>query len=330
MKNNMKQPPMILILQAIGLLFTLLTSFLGMMYLLRGDIIISGLVAFTLVTFVYFLIEFMMDRKGVLTKKKISTFSIFLWSLFLTLSIPLSLLLIHSLNVEFNAKEETQSSFRMKLESLQDMTFEYDKQVNEYLTNVRTSYRKVAAEFINDRNNQAAKDSLLGKPLLLEQAHLNRMDNGNYTQMIDSVVGRFIELKFEEPKAMADSVISSFILNRSYVVDNWNRLTVNVAIVELNYLYKQIFDELSRAFKENHHSGKSFEYAQFDYSTYLDSPKLLWNKYKPYVLILPAFFMMLLLILPYLLTDTPGGYDNKKSFESDNTSTSKYRDGIPL
>lgn len=292
---------MIVVLQGIGLLFTLMTSFLGMLYILKGDIIISALVALTLVTLFYFLIEFMMERKGVLTKRKVSPLSLLLWSLFVILSIPLSYLLIHSLNVEINAKVETQKAFRQKLESLQDMTYEYDKQVDVYLTDIRTAYRKIAAQYVNDRGLQSAKDALMNKPLMLEQEHLNNLDNNNYTQFIDSVVARFIEVKFEEPKALADSTIDAFVQNRSIVVDNWNRLSVNLVIGELDNLYSQTIGDLSRSFKEHHHEGKPFEYEEYKFTTRLGEPSFLWGKYRPYNLLIPVFFMVFLLILPYYL-----------------------------
>ena len=81
--SNSNKTPMINILQYIGLAFTLFSVFSGMMYMTKGEKIISSFVAILFVILSFFLIDQMIKRKELITKKKFSSLSIILWSLFL-------------------------------------------------------------------------------------------------------------------------------------------------------------------------------------------------------------------------------------------------------
>ena len=103
------------ILQGIAIIFTLITSFLGNLYFLKGDLILSAFISCIIVVILYFLIEQFIKRKSEISKNKFATTSILLWSLYILLSIPISASLIHFLNVEINEKSEIQKISNKKI-----------------------------------------------------------------------------------------------------------------------------------------------------------------------------------------------------------------------
>ena len=109
------------ILQGIGVVFTLLASFLGLMYILKGDVIFSSIVSLVLVVIEFFLIEKFIKSKEEITKNRFSTLSILLWSIYGIIAIPISVFLLHTLNVEIYAKPTIQSVANKKVEDLTKM-----------------------------------------------------------------------------------------------------------------------------------------------------------------------------------------------------------------
>ena len=77
------------ILQTIGSVFALLTAFLGAMYLLGGDLLLSGLISAVLVTVLYFVIDQLVRRKTEVRKLRFGPVSLVLWAGYALVSLPL-------------------------------------------------------------------------------------------------------------------------------------------------------------------------------------------------------------------------------------------------
>ena len=122
------------ILQGLAIIFTLIASFLGNLYFLNGDIIISAFISSIIVVVLYFLQETFIKKKATISKNKLSSTSIILWTLYLLLSIPITFALIHALNVELNEKKSIQEIKKHKLSRCKVFTFVADK-TRGFLTN---------------------------------------------------------------------------------------------------------------------------------------------------------------------------------------------------
>ena len=100
MSDNNKRKKLVSVLQYVGLIFTLISVFSGTMYITKGELFISLFVSIIFVIFSYFLVEQMIKRKELISKKKFSSLSLFLWFLFLIITIPAALIMYHFINVE--------------------------------------------------------------------------------------------------------------------------------------------------------------------------------------------------------------------------------------
>ena len=300
------------ILQGIGIVFTLIASFLGLMYTLKGDVLISSLVSLVIIVIEYFLIEKFIQSKSEITKNKFSVLSIVLWSVYALLAIPISIFLLHALNVEINAKSEIKNVANNKIQDLTNMSKSYRKNVDN---NVRTLSLDLdnTIRFYSKTLNSTLETKLIDKPFNLSSAQLISAQNGDF----EAIVRSFVTAKTKKLGLVADTVEfnnANFINRYGGVFDGWSRLEINYAFYELDDLLKKNYD----LFINNDSSQMSFakDRFKFDYKiedTNMDKPVLLFNEYKPYYLIFIVLLFHFLILLPYIIEPTGGKYVSNPS-----------------
>jgi hypothetical protein len=298
------------ILQGIGIVFTLIASFLGLMYTLKGDVLISSLVSLVIIVIEYFLIEKFIQSKSEITKNKFSTLSIVLWSVYTILAIPISVFLLHALNVEINAKSEIKNVANNKIQDLTNMSKSYRKNVDKNVSTLSLDLDNTIRLY--SRNSSSSLESkLIDKPFNLSSAQLVSAQNGE----IEAIVRSFVTAKTKKLASVADTVEfnnANFINRYSGVFDGWSRLDINYAFYELDDLLKKNYD----LFIKNDSAQMSFASDRFKFEykiedTNMDKPLLLFNEYKPYYLILIVLLFHFLILLPYIIEETSGSYAPK-------------------
>ena len=299
-------------LQAIGLLFSLITSFLGLMYILKGDIFISGLVGVVLLVCYYFLINEFVKSKVEITRNKLSTKSIILWVFYIALSIPSSSLLIHCFNVEINEKKNIQAIANLKCKNLEDMTSNYKSIVDKHVGELKMEYSNNLKFYLSAKQKEKSKyESILtSEPFNLSRPDLSQISNDN----IELKANNFFSAKIALFNKVTDTMIVSnknFLANYSPAFANWKRLKLNTAFYELDSLLSKNLVKLQNDFqKHSQQSDKKFHFAYSPESGLMDKPAELWNKNKPYWLTIFVLILNVLLLLPYLLEPKPGIYIN--------------------
>lgn len=313
------------ILQLIGLLFTLIVSFLGILYILNGDIFFSSMVAITMVVLVYFLIDQMKERKTVITKNRFSSLSITLWVLYILLAIPLTFLLVHAMTVEILAKKDIQGKANDKVTIAETMISSYDNQVNKYL---QGDFQPILAQnlgqYVQNHSNYTALNVLKSKPYNLEVSYLNSIRFNEVNQNIDKCVV-VMRKNFDKAKNEAKQRTEDFNEKYGYVFDNWSRLRLNVAFSELDKLIDENYLTLSSGFnKYNHLSGAVFKFKYKKVEPLMNNPKMLWKSYNPASLIIATILFHILLLLPYFLEPLPGHFRKPVDFDTTEASNGGF------
>jgi hypothetical protein len=297
------------ILQGIGVVFTLLASFLGLMYILKGDVIFSAVVSLVLVVIEFFLIEKFIKSKTEITKNKFSTLSILLWSFYGIIAIPTSIFLMHTLTVEIYAKPNVQSVANKKIEDLTKMvsTFNAAKDASYnsfevYLTNKLERY----ADERNINVKSVYKDSLLA---FISERQLDNLDESDVFTTVKSVKDAKEKKLLQEvnPVLQADTI---FLQKYSYVFDKWAHFQITYAFYELDNLLKKNKDILINSYNKHivFPNAMVFDYNYTQDETNLSNPIELFGIYKPYLLFIVVLFFHFLILLPYFLTDAGGTY----------------------
>jgi hypothetical protein len=327
------------ILQFIGLFLLLILSFFGGNYLLRGDTIISGTVSLVLVISIYFLIEFLKKRKVQITKSSYSASSILLWGVFVLLAAPIAVLILHALNVEMNAKRDLQAYAKAIVAKNQDALNLFQSENQQYIEETHLIATNALDVYVNT-SNKSMKDSiknvLEGSPFRFSD--FSAINKSNYTtratQLRDALEMRS-EAVFDSVQVRTNSVLNSSV----YLVDNWSRMRVVVAIAELEAMLEKNINQLNRflvdenfkrdVFVANNElktevlsiqAGENNELTITKSTIQLSSLRGLWVAYKPYWLLLPVLIFLFLLLIPYFLEKTAGVYihsDSKGSKVSD-------------
>jgi len=297
------------ILQGIAIIFTLITSFLGNLYFLKGDLILSAFISCIIVVTLYFLIEQFIKKKSEISKNKFATTSILLWSLYILLSIPISASLIHFLNVEINEKSEIQTISNKKIANLNNMVSYYDTRVTNYLTSFSIEIQTKLYNYKSNKNTNL-KTELINKPYETAPSNLDNISSLD-PKDIASDMRTAKQILFQRVK---DSVtFQNKIYKGKYakVYDNWSRLQLNIATDELNTLLLQNDKQFTNAFANLTDSITPpfyFEINQDKIS--LNHPFELWYKFKPYWFLIIVFLFHLLILLPYFIEPVAGKYIN--------------------
>jgi len=306
MSDNNKRKKLVSVLQYVGLIFTLISVFSGTMYITKGELFISLFVSIIFVIFSYFLVEQMIKRKELISKKKFSSLSLFLWFLFLIITIPAALIMYHFINVEINAKEDVIKITTEKMNQMKEMVSTYEIRKNDFIEDYIS---KLDGDFDDYKKGFKTDADLIAK-FGLSQAVVDAVSNGYQTA---NDIGESKELQFDSIKDVVNTNNELFFANYKDVFKNWSRLELNTAFYELDKVLEDNFTLLKEFYdRKTEDPNFTFEYQYSKKSVALNEPVTLFNKYKPYGLSVFIFLFTLLMILPYFMVKTHGYTPPKK------------------
>jgi len=294
------------LLQLISLVFTLIGTFLGLIYW-KGDeyliIAISVSLFFTIVFF--FIVDMLIKNKENIRKRKFSSLSIFLWFSFLIFSFLSSIIILHGLNVQFNAKSDIQKQTLNKLYLLEGMTSEYKKIVKLDCSTFANNLDKKLNEFIlsGENNNEIYKE-LNSPPYNINKNQLSRIngENINRKNKIRNNYKNVQERKFNKEIDDVEFKVKKFLKNNMNSIKKWNILDINTIYYQLNIMLTNNKNQLTQAFdKYKTNKETNFEYQIPIENIPLNDPIKLWKLYNPHYLfgIIAVFY--LLLLSPFLI-----------------------------
>jgi len=308
--GHSKEPRlMIKILQGIGAVFALVTAFFGMMYILGGDILLSALVSLVLTTLLFFLVEQLVQRKVEVTKQRFSIASLFLWISYILISIPLSLLLLHSLNVEIYHRQDIQAAAASKEKALNGMLAAYQTEVDDQLVMFQAAIGPLLHKYATDPGSEL---SLTKPPFAITQATLDAITLADVPLVVSLSTSARSTL-FSMPDADIKTRNAQYVASYGKVFTNWERLKVPIAYSELDSLLAKNLRELQATFnKHKFDPSSNFTYSLPSATVLMDKPLALWVRHRPYPLLLAVVFFHVLLLLPFILKARPGVYDTNE------------------
>lgn len=296
------------ILQGIGIIFTLIASFLGCLYFLNGDIMISAFITSIIVVVLYFLQETFIKKKATISKNKLSSTSIILWTLYLLLSIPITFSLIHALNVELNEKKNIQQIAAAKQEDLTRMVDKFNAEYNTYLSRYELQ-AKVKLQNYKSSHDPKLRDTLQTPPYEAAPSFFELQEASVDTQ------ARYMKKALFNKLDRFELGIKDTINAYKYktVFSNWSRVQLSLASTELDRLlsqnHKNMVDTLAQV---THGNAPAFQYNYNKETISINQPKELWIKNKPYGLLIIVFLFHILILLPYIIEPVAGRYITPK------------------
>lgn len=301
------------VLQYLSLIFTGLTSFIGLIYLSRGETLISFFIAAVFIFSFYFIIQQMILRKGEIKKKKFSKYAIIFSFLYLVFSIPLSFSILHFFSVEIGAKSEIVLESKKKIKDLDDMVIKYKESASNFCDVMSSKQSNLLDDYISSKDTEA-KRKLMSKPFLYDTETLNSINSSNKADFIDTKK-RAKKNKFISNIKKLERDNKEFLNNGAKSIVNWSRLNLVGSFYELDKRLASNYRKLDSVFvvySENYMWGQSYSYSFNKSKIPLDEPITLFKKYKSYSSLIFILLFHVFLLLPYWLTETEGVYKKHK------------------
>jgi hypothetical protein len=303
----------ILLSQAIGLLVTLLCSFIGALYIFDGEWLFAFPISIVFVVAMYYLVIFFCKEKESRRKKGYPPIFYYLFGVYAIMSIILSFFVLHFYNVEINEKEEIQQAGLNKINGVEMIYKSYDSQYNAFVNTLEAGLNKKLTLYkTNIAQRSAISHELQANPYRLSAVDITSAINAlSISQSVSNIkkirINGFLN---NRKKTLArnnsnnDTSYVQFLSDQKDIIEGWDRLSIGKSISDLNERivkdYTSLNDYLTNKTDNNYK-------IQFDTSNYLgetlmNKPFDLAAKHMgPGTLIILLLFQLLIL-LPYFLT----------------------------
>lgn len=303
----------ILLSQALGLLITLLCSFIGALYIFDGEWLFAFPISIVFVVAMYYLVIFFCNEKENRRKKGYPPIFYYLFGVYAIMSIILSFFVLHFYNVEINEKEEIQQAGLNKINGVEMIYKSYDQQYTDFLNKLEAYINGKITTYDSypDKRISISTD-LQAAPYNLDEATINSMagapspPNAVKVNIDFRRQGFLTNKKNTLTRNNSDNVASyeEFLANQKNIIEGWNRFNIGKSMNDLDERISKDYSSLNDYLtsKTVNQYKIDFETSNYLGETLMNKPFDLAAKHMgPMTLIILIFFQILIL-LPYFLT----------------------------
>lgn len=220
------------IVSSIFLLILFIANFLGLLYILEGNIVFSALGSIFLIICYYFLIQLLAKNKEVMFKNKFMHSSSILWIFYIALFFVSFVLMSHFVNVEFNAKKSIQEDALAKLGVVDSVTSVYKDRSSKVLEDFDADLKTKLTAYKNSGSNEV-RNKLTVAPYNIDASVLSDRTYLNVNQVASAKLTPMAKA-VETNTANFDSIIKNNTDKYKSVFNNWSRLSLVGTYSKLN------------------------------------------------------------------------------------------------
>jgi hypothetical protein len=303
----------ILMAQGLGLLVTLIGSFVGGIYMFNGEWLYAFPLSLLFVVALYYLVIFFCKEKENRRRKGYPKIFYYLFGAYGLLAMVLSFFVLHFFNVEINEKTEIQDAANRKIETLKGIYSSYDNQYQQFLVALETTMNYELIQLSNDLSKSTTtKARLKQSPYNLDGSDVDRIVNSpNISNQIKTILNSR-SLEFDNKKIDVLSKnrtqrvtnFDDYIKNQKKVISSWDRFSIAGTIAELNSRisvdYEALNDYLTSQTDSQYSIALNSDLNQDE--TLISQPVTLSSKHMGPGSLLFLVFFNILILLPYFLT----------------------------
>ena len=305
MANENNKSALLMIPMAVGLLIVLACSYLGLLYIYKGNIIYSASIAFFITLVLGFMVFLMIGGKERKENKGFTIAEGFSILVYMGTAIFAFFIMTHFINLELVLKDKIKDTGISKLQELNKMLVDYKELVvNTSTTNQEEMMVELQAYRMNG-NSSVLKTKVDAYGLSLQ--NLSNAEN----EIVDNVSAN----KDRALKSYAELEQKSIEFNRERqpVFESYDRTKIQRTFYETDNKLDDNLKQLKKDFKAPV-SNKKWNEVSFDFQIsprqdeIISSPLKLIKEYKP-SWILPIIFGLftnILILLPYILIGREG------------------------
>jgi hypothetical protein len=299
----------ILLAQSLGLLVTLIGSFLGGLYIFNGQWLFALPVSLFFVACMYYLVVYFCREKEKKKKRGYPSLFYYLFALYAVISIALSIFVLHFYHVEFLEKKEIQRIGLKKLEGLKLLYKEYDNSYASFIDNKKANiieklkdYKKTTA-----RKKKIIEEELAVSPYFIDQDMITSLlRTPDITKNVEEFM-RPSSNKFEHFKnqLLQTSGSNEFIQKNETILNQWDRFALVKSLNDLNKRVTNDYDQLNKQLITNstpEYAIQNFAPQIYTEETLINKPIELASKHLGPITLLVLLAFQMLILLPYFLT----------------------------
>lgn len=300
-----------------------------MNYLLKGDIVLAGIISGISVIIMFYLITYLKKRKVHISKTKVSAVSVILWIIFILIVIPIDALIFHALNVELNAKSDLQNYSNNLLSKNHENITLFKKKNQTWITDNITVFESKLNKYLNSKGKERddIETDLKAPPFNQSDRIIGDIKDFRDIKYPSANLKKAWNTKRDAILRTVSAKTSEVELDYKPLVDNWSRFDVVRAVLEIENMVEMNSKKLDSFLVKEHFitnlydpdpkelvkGGVEFKRDDGILTLERDEYKIsswneMWEKYKPYWLFAPLFVFNFLLVLPYFLVRTGGTY----------------------
>lgn len=297
-----------------SLVITAIGCFLGLLFFLKGDVLISGLFTVIMVAFQYVLVTKFVEHKELVRKNRMSFISVVLWVFYLLLVLPVSYFTLHAVNILIFEKAKIIESSEVLIKEIE--------QSNQHVTEIHEEYLAAKGKELelklNDllKGNSSIEAEVTKAPFnipatTLEQLKKKEIFSADVKKMFNNERKGAFQKNSLDPKEFKD------FENYKTKIRKWNLLQVSDALFQLDQYKTRSTAKCKKALAEEIQGADAAKYPFNPTFTPLYNPLPTPGKVLTQHLI-PSLvwflFLNLFMLAPFMLTQTVGGYRKKVDY----------------
>ena len=297
-----------------SLVITAIGCFLGLLFFLKGDILMSGLFTVIMVAFQYVLVTKFVEHKELVRKNRMSFISVVLWVFHLLLVLPVSYFTLHAVNVLIFEKAKIMESAEVLINEI-DQSHDDVKEIHiEYLDAKGKELELKLNDFL--KGNSSLEAEVTKAPFNIPAATLEQLKNRDITSADIRDKFKVARIDAFEKNSLDPKEFKDFD-NYKTKIRKWNLLQVSDALFQLDQYKIRSTAKCKKALAEEIQGADAAKYPFNPTFSALYNPLLTPGKVLTQHLVPSLVWFVLLnlfMLAPFMLTQTVGGYRKKVDY----------------
>lgn len=302
-QNNFKL--YIQLVQAFGLILTLLFSFIGGLYMFSGNMLLAGLFSVIFVVAIYYLIIKFCWEKENRKRKGYPTSFYALFGLYAFINLTLSVFVLHFVNVEFFEKEEIKKIGLNKVKGLEEIYTDYETQYQNFTSTLESQFITNISALKSSPSNISVKATLNAMPFNCDDGCITSLLNQpNLVQALQKRTAMLNEEFALKQKELIGENKEEYFEKAKQNITNWNRLEITSTMEQLNSKITADNEALNNELKMRTVNTCQLSVPQksFMQNSLINHPIDLAKKHLGASSIIVILLFQMFILLPYFLT----------------------------
>jgi len=228
-----------ILLMVIGLIAFLLSAVIGLIYTLKGDIIVPSVAGVLSAIFLYLFVDYLVKNKTSKDNKKTRQPEYVLLGLYLVVALIMLPFNVHFININILKNAELKNAGHNSLGTISTLQEKYQDAVQDSLKSMETKAKRL---FNSYRTFKRPADSD-------ELSKLLKMGSSSINYGSDSGLAKSLAVALEARRDyyLLDSFnsrINTFVNNQTPVFENWEILKVTESYIEIDSMYSSVLQAM--------------------------------------------------------------------------------------